>query len=372
MQDWSTMKKLIWLRSATPKERTYGPDAIVTFNTATAKAMKSLLVSMAPIQELNGYDNPWSAGGGKNKCPQESTQTSHQVTFTALSDGGYALSGTATGGNAVLDIGRGSWSLPAGTYYASLTGTSNAANTMWKVVNGTASMLVQGDGSFTLTETAEVFFRLYIDNGTTATGNAYAQVESGSSATSFSPYSNICPITGRTGLSVYVSPTQNIADATTYAVDWTSEAGTVYGGTVDVVTGVLTVTMAYLGLSGRTWTMTTETGGNVFSCNALTGTNGKALNYNFVCNKYKAVAKYRSQLVSGEIGTYNGTNGRNRFSICDNNYSTVEGFVASISDLYVCYELATPLTYNLTAQEVTTLVGANNVLSDSGDVTVVV
>lgn len=50
---------------------------------------------------------------------------------------------------------------------------------------------------------------------------------------------NVRPITGRTGLSVYVSPTQNVADATTYAVDWTSTAGTVYGGTLDVASGVL-------------------------------------------------------------------------------------------------------------------------------------
>ena len=50
---------------------------------------------------------------------------------------------------------------------------------------------------------------------------------------------NVRPITGRTGLSVYVSPTQNVADATTYAVDWTSAAGTVYGGMLDVASGVL-------------------------------------------------------------------------------------------------------------------------------------
>lgn len=40
-------------------------------------------------------------------------------------------------------------------------------------------------------------------------------------------------------MNVYVSPTEDIADATAYAEDWTLQAGTVYGGTVDVVSGAL-------------------------------------------------------------------------------------------------------------------------------------
>ena len=76
-------------------------------------------------------------------------------------------------------------------------------------------------------------------NASTATiNNVYFQV--GTDTSTWYPYSNICPIAGRTGLSVYVGPTTAQADATTYAVDWTSQAGTVYGGTDEVVGGVLT------------------------------------------------------------------------------------------------------------------------------------
>jgi hypothetical protein len=43
--------------------------------------------------------------------------------------------------------------------------------------------------------------------------------------------------------------------------------------------------------------------------------------------------------------------------------SAVNGFI-------LCYELATPLTIDLTPQQMTTLLGTNNIWSDAGDVTV--
>ena len=130
----------------------------------------------------------------------------------------------------------------------------------------------------------------------------------------YTNYANICPISGRTGLSVYVSPTQDVADATTYAVDWTSEAGTVYGGTLDVVTGVLTVDRAY-------------------------------------------------------IASYNGE------TINEPWLSSMDAYTPGATPTtgaQVVYALATPLTYQLTAQEVALLVGTNNVWSSSGDVSVTV
>lgn len=152
-------------------------------------------------------------------------------------------------------------------------------------------------------------------------------------------------------------------------VDWQSEAGTVYGGTLDVVTGELVVDRFYSNnLTSRTWTLEQFNNNNVFCSNAFTGNNAKAYNYNFVCNKYKNAKTYRSNLNNGEIGTYNGTNGRNRFAICDNRFSTVADFVASISDLEIVYELATPITYHLTPTEVRTLLGQNNIWADTGDV----
>ena len=131
----------------------------------------------------------------------------------------------------------------------------------------------------------------------------------GTAPTAWTPYSNICPISGRTGLSVYVSPTQDPDDATTYSVDWTSEAGTVYGGTVDVVTGVLTVDRA-----------------NIASYN------GEVIN-----------EPWLSSMNAYAAGTTPTTGAQ------------------------VVYTLATPITYQLTPTQVELLIGQNNVWSDSNE-----
>ena len=51
---------------------------------------------------------------------------------------------------------------------------------------------------------------------------------------------------------------------------------------------------------------------------------------------------------------------------------TGDEFKSAMSGVQLCYELATPLTYQLTPQTVTALVGQNYVWADTGDVTVTV
>lgn len=102
------------------------------------------------------------------------------------------------------------------------------------------------------------------------------------------------------------------ATVNTRTIDWQAIAGTVYGGTLDVTNGVLTADWA-------------------------------------------------------NIPSYNG--------------ETLPGRWISDRDVYapgttptigaqVVYELATPVTYQLTPQEIQTLKGANNIWADTGDVTV--
>ena len=100
----------------------------------------------------------------------------------------------------------------------------------------------------------------------------------------------------------------------TYAVDWTSQAGTVYGGTVDVVSGELTVGMM-------------------------------------------------------NIPSYNGE------TINEPWLSSMDAYAAGTTPTIgaqVVYTLATPLTYQLTPQEIEVLVGENNVWTSSGPVSVTV
>ena len=58
---------------------------------------RSVKVELEPIQDLHGYDKPWSAGNGKNKLPSiGATFTDSGVTWTLNDDGSVKLSGTAS------------------------------------------------------------------------------------------------------------------------------------------------------------------------------------------------------------------------------------------------------------------------------------
>lgn len=64
---------------------------------------------------------------------------------------------------------------------------------------------------------------------------------------------NIRPIIGWTSLTVYIGSTVQQADATIYPVDWTNDAGTIYGGYINLVTGVLTKTYDCVNLGDYDW-----------------------------------------------------------------------------------------------------------------------
>lgn len=178
---------------------------------------------------------------------------------------------------------------------------------------------------------------------------------------------NVRPISGRTGLTIYVSPTPNVADATTYAVVWTSEAGTVYGGTLDVVTGVLTIDRAMVDLGTLNW---------VYSASAVQFR--ASLDYakdatstevaNMKCEIYKTISyagmANNDMCISRFFASVNGIN------VKDSRYTNAATFKTAMSGIQLCYELATPISYQLTGTDIVTSVGDNYIWSDSGDVTI--
>lgn len=170
---------------------------------ADGMPIKSLVANIEPVQDLHGYDYPWPGGGGKNKLPTiDSTQTINGVVWTLNADGSVKISGTATV-NSVYDFGRGIVTLAAGTYTTfDRTVTGVYSVTVFKIVDGTASVIKDGGGSFTLSEDTSVFVRYAVMSGTTVNTTIYPQLEVESTTITFAPYSNICPISGHTGASV--------------------------------------------------------------------------------------------------------------------------------------------------------------------------
>ena len=151
--------------------------------TAKAAPLKQLKVAFSPKQDLHGYDSPWPAGGGANKW---------DGTFNTLIPLEIA-SGTTVCLQAVLnDTSR---------YITFRTYDSNQTF-LQSMITATVSGNINY-GVLTLTSDA-AYIRVEKASDITATDGMLSI--GNTQPTSFTPYSNICPILGWDSLHVYDDP----------------------------------------------------------------------------------------------------------------------------------------------------------------------
>lgn len=154
---------------------------IATFPDGSDLSMPKLEVGIEPVQDLHGYDSPWVGGAGKNKL---------DVPDGSISQSGYIFNFT-------------NLNLPAGKYTLNLEKTATV-NLSLAVVTGETTPIntsISLPYSFEVADTI-TGMRLYVGS---ATNYSKVQLESGSTATTYEPYSNICPISGWDECNVGVS-----------------------------------------------------------------------------------------------------------------------------------------------------------------------
>ena len=192
--------------------------SIATFETNLAENLSRLNVSIDPVQDLHGYDNPWPAGGGKNLFGLKTIDNNdkgYRLVSTAGSSQ-YTISGT-TSSNSRLMISD-EVTLPAGTYCFSCkftgTVTDETAFLLALQINNAWSGSMLGfaagtytnqrkSGTVTLSEASTVQLSVACNVGCVIDGTvSEIQFESGSSATTWQPYSNVCPISGHSSATV--------------------------------------------------------------------------------------------------------------------------------------------------------------------------
>ena len=180
--------------------------------------------------------------------------------------------------------------------------------------------------------------------------------------------SNIRPISGWDEVETVVSPTQSADDGTTYQ---TTLPQTVYGGTLDVVSGVLTVDRAMRVLDGstdETWSVQPSSGHYRAYTYALSDIKPHSSNTqptSAICNMYETGTwnnVFNGQPYLGQTGKAIGI-GVDGLGITD-----VTTWVAWLADnpIEVVYPLATPTTIQCDPQTVHTLIGDNNVWGGDG------
>ena len=156
---------------------------------------------------------------------------------------------------------------------------------------------------------------------------------------------NVRNITGWTGVSIKNGEN-------TYSVDWTDDAGTVYGGYIDLVSGELVVEYEYLTDTWGNW-------GTLYDQEDGTELRYKRFQNNIIGNNagvdcsYCNVAKYKYTNADGKVHFYNVTSSNNcRIYLPSGTDESLQ--------IQAVGKLITPITYQLTPQQILSLKGINN------------
>lgn len=274
--------------------------SIAKFDDGSNKPMSKCKIDINAVQDLHGYDSPWVGGSGKNLLNYDTFENK------SINSSGVERTASTRLLSALINVTENTTyfiSFPTGYKFSGYCNFDSSGN--W-----VSNVFTNNSVGISITPTSpkiKLYFQRTDNEDIVKSELATAQLELGSTATSYAPYSNICPIGGFNGGNVIVSPTTNAQDGTTYSVSWQSQAGTVYGGNIDLVSGVLTVTHA-------------------------------------------------------NIASYNGETLPSTW-ISDRDVYSVGG--TPTTGAQVVYELATPLTYQLTPIQVNSLLGINNVWNDT-------
>lgn len=172
-----------------------------------------------------------------------------------------------------------------------------------------------------------------------------------------------------------------------YDIEFPTEAGTVYGGTLDVTSGTLNVDMVIKVFDG-TETMTNNSSGNARHVKYKLGAYGSVLPSSDIkacCSILPKVTITNTNTAKGfntvRSSAYNGDFLYFRpFDMYDEETGTQKG-VEDVKELFatlyangtpcqVAYQIKDPVTYQLTPTEVKTLLGLNNIWVDTGNVDV--
>lgn len=296
------------------------------------------------IRPIKGRDSVTVERCGENllHIAPFSTETKNGVTFEYVPDGGVRIQGTASGNvdSPTFPVGN----LPPGNYYVLDIGegvlagivVKRAGKNLWLNAKGTFK-IIQGD--------IIKYWYIIALGGATYDKTVYPYIVPGTTPpTAYSPY------TGQTA--TLTLPT------------------TIYGGTVDAVTGEGQKTWKLIDLPKTGWlkeSTSTFTRFNNFTALPLAADSIEQFD-NILCNILSS--KNTSMNVSAiQLETYNTE--MVRVSVAG--IETLEDFLSflDIAAIQVCYKLAEPVPLTATGpQPIPALSGLNTVLTDADSVTV--
>ncbi len=357
------------------------PAGIANFSTDMIAPLKSCKVEFSPVQSGSGDPSPdnvrpisgWTGvnvyRAGKNLLNVDRTEgtpnpsdvsnaTSPRVMdadhyYVGLQSTNYYYkayaSATITNGTIIVNTTNNNSygtgfpiSVKGGKKYTLSATASNVLisfgyyDSEWHYLSGSSSVFALPT-TITIPDNASyvtIIFRSGVNNPYTYSN---IQFEVGETATPYEPYTG-----------------------STIPLDWTTEAGTVYGGYVDLVTGELVATSVSesFDLTGRSYT--TDNGFDSWIIDAQYASTVASSSNGKMCDK--ATYSYGGAGV-GNSHFYITSQGRIILYFPEEQHRT--------DTVQFVYPLATPITYQLTPTQLKSLRGVNNIWSDAnGDISV--
>lgn len=174
-----------------------GDSNLVSFKSAARVPITSLKAHFKPKQDLHGYSKPWPAGGGKNLWDEVYTDiTSGSIKYRSIYVGANDITASTTAPKA--ESGYSNLFIIAGEVSS---GASSDTNGFWINSSRTVTPI---DGYVTIA---------YRNSSNVDPQDYKTQIEIGSTATSYEPYENICPIEGWNTVETQYSK-KNLLDTT--------------------------------------------------------------------------------------------------------------------------------------------------------------
>lgn len=342
--------------------KSYGGDMVTFDDGVVGSPLKDLVVNITAVQSgtgdpspsnvraISGYTSVTVTRAGKNLLNVTATGSvsAGGMTYTVNDDKTVDVSGTRTGSSYRL---IGTFKGVNGVTYT-LTGVPDEI-----ADNPGPARLYLSRGNTTIYATHAGATFTYLDS--MGTLNIAIRTDSQISGTiRFKPMVRLASVSDST----YEPYT-----ADTYPITIPSSAGTVYGGTLDVLTGTLTVDRAtrtfndilegYDASVARFYSIafddanlpTTATTPDAITSSVLKGSN----------------SPITDQSTDNTIASYQPS--KRVFIVCSS-YTDVASFKEALGSQTVCYTLAYPVTYQLTPAEVKVLMGTNHVWADAGSI----
>lgn len=309
------------------------------------------------ICPIDGWVGAQITRAGRNLfLTTASSKEENGIIYTVNADGTISVSGTASG---FSSINCGDADISGIHGKVTVSGIATATNMVWSGIRlydannvqlydtgaSSAPLITIDLASYPTAVKLTIVIKR--QNNVVTSGVIKPQVEGGDTAHDFVPYET----------------------PTVYPVSWLSEAGTVYGGVLDVTTGTLTVKHAMVDLSALEWETRWE------------GTSKKVL-------RSELPKEYTQVALNGKIGLiaeqYLEINASTLTNISDDSatvgiytYRTVSSGTSNYIFMVLpidgtpsgkmVYPVAEPVTYTLTPTDIVLTEGANTLWSDTGD-----